>query len=63
MILSGMVRHWLDFFIILFLLVSNAVVAFWEEHQAGNEIAASAGQAGDQGQGATRWKVGHSGGA
>jgi H+-transporting ATPase len=30
-ILSGVVRHWLDFFIILFLLFSNAVVAFWEE--------------------------------
>src|SRR5208282_985687 len=39
-ILSGVVRHWLDFFIILFLLFSNALVAFWEEHQAGNEIAA-----------------------
>ncbi len=39
-ILSGIVRHWLDFFIILVLLFSNAVVAFWEEHQAGNEIAA-----------------------
>jgi len=39
-ILSGVVRHWLDFFIILFLLFSNAVVAFWEEHQAGNELAA-----------------------
>ena len=39
-VLSGLVRHWLDFFIILFLLGSNAVVAFWEEHQAGNEIAA-----------------------
>ncbi len=39
-ILSGVVRHWLDFFIILFLLFSNAVIAFWEEHQAGNEIAA-----------------------
>ena len=39
-ILSGVVRHWLDFFIILFLLFSNAVVGFWEEHQAGNEIAA-----------------------
>jgi H+-transporting ATPase len=35
-----MVRHWLDFFIILLLLVSNAVVGFWEEHQAGNAIAA-----------------------
>ena len=39
-ILSGVVRHWPDFFIILLLLVSNAVVAFWEERQAGNEIAA-----------------------
>lgn len=39
-ILSGVVRHWLDFFIILFLLFSNALVAFWEEHQAGNAIAA-----------------------
>ena len=37
-ILSGVVRHWLDFFIILFLLFSNALVAFWEEHQAGNEL-------------------------
>jgi H+-transporting ATPase len=39
-ILSGVVKHWMDFFIILFLLFSNALVAFWEEHQAGNEIAA-----------------------
>src|ERR1017187_6497783 len=39
-ILSGVVRHWLDFFIILVLLCSNAVVGFWEEHQAGNAIAA-----------------------
>ncbi len=39
-ILSGMVRHWADFFIILLLLVSNAVVGFWEEHEAGNAIAA-----------------------
>ena len=29
-ILSGVVRHWLDFFIILALLFSNALVAFWE---------------------------------
>ena len=28
-ILSGVVRHWPDFFIILLLLVSNAVVGFW----------------------------------
>jgi H+-transporting ATPase len=39
-ILSGMVRHWPDFFIILVLLFSNAIVGFWEEHQAGNAIAA-----------------------
>ena len=39
-ILSGVVRHWPDFFIILMLLFSNAIVAFWEEHQAGNAIAA-----------------------
>ena len=39
-ILSGVVRHWPDFVIILFLLVANAVVGFWEEHEAGNAIAA-----------------------
>ncbi|MGO8718433.1 MAG: plasma-membrane proton-efflux P-type ATPase [Acidobacteriaceae bacterium] len=39
-VLSGVLRHWPDFFIILLLLVSNAVVGFWEEHQAGNAIAA-----------------------
>jgi len=39
-ILSGVVRHWPDFLIILILLVSNAVVGFWEERQAGDAIAA-----------------------
>jgi H+-transporting ATPase len=39
-ILSGVARHWPDFFIILLLLLANAVVGFWEEHQAGNAIAA-----------------------
>ena len=37
-ILSAAVRHWEDFGIILFLLICNAVVGFWEEHQAGNAI-------------------------
>ena len=39
-ILSGVVRHWPDFFIILVLLFTNALVGFWEERQAGNAIAA-----------------------
>jgi H+-transporting ATPase len=39
-ILSALVRHWPDFFIILVLLFANAVVGFWEEYQAGNAIAA-----------------------
>lgn len=39
-LLSGVVRHWPDFFIILILLISNALVGFWEEHAAGNAIAA-----------------------
>jgi H+-transporting ATPase len=39
-ILSAVVRHWPDFFIILFLLLTNAIVGFWEERQAGNAIEA-----------------------
>jgi H+-transporting ATPase len=39
-ILSAVVRHWPDFFIILVLLLANGMVAFWEERQAGNAIAA-----------------------
>jgi len=39
-VLSAVARHWPDFGIILLLLVANAVVGFWEEHQAGNAIAA-----------------------
>jgi H+-transporting ATPase len=39
-VLSALVRHWPDFFIILVLLVANAAVGFWEEYQAGNAIAA-----------------------
>ena len=37
-ILSALVRHWPDFFIILVLLFANAMVGFWEEYQAGNAI-------------------------
>ena len=39
-ILSAAARHWPDFGIILLLLLANALVGFWEEHQAGNAIAA-----------------------
>jgi H+-transporting ATPase len=37
-VLSGVLRHWPDFFVILVLLVSNAMVGFWEEHSAGKAI-------------------------
>ena len=39
-VLSALAQHWPDFAIILVLLLSNAGVGFWEEHQAGNAIAA-----------------------
>src|SRR5665213_3540242 len=39
-VLSAVARHWPDFFIILLLLFSNAVVGFWEESQAGDAIEA-----------------------
>jgi H+-transporting ATPase len=37
-VLSGVVRHWPDFFIILLLLIANATIGFWEERQAGDAI-------------------------
>ena len=37
-VLSGVVRHWPDFCIILLLLVANASVGFLEERQAGNAV-------------------------
>ncbi|MGO8738212.1 plasma-membrane proton-efflux P-type ATPase, partial [Rhodoblastus sp.] len=37
-VLSAVVRHWPDFFIILVLLFANATIGFWEEHEAGNAI-------------------------
>jgi H+-transporting ATPase len=39
-ILSAVARHWPDFFIILILLIANAIVGFYEEHEAGNAIEA-----------------------
>jgi H+-transporting ATPase len=39
-VLSAFARHWEDLYIILALLVVNAIVGFWEEFQAGNAIAA-----------------------
>jgi H+-transporting ATPase len=39
-ILSAVARHWPDFGIILLLLLANAGVGFFEEHEAGNAIAA-----------------------
>jgi H+-transporting ATPase len=39
-VLSAVARHWPDFGIILLLLLANAVVGFWEEHQAGDAISA-----------------------
>ncbi len=37
-ILSAAVGHWVDLGIILFLLVFNAVIGFWEEHEANNAL-------------------------
>jgi H+-transporting ATPase len=39
-ILSAVVRHWVDLIIILVLLAFNAVVGFWQEHQASNAVEA-----------------------
>ena len=43
-VLSGIVRHWPDFFIIMLLLIANATIGFWEERQAGNAIEALKGR-------------------
>jgi H+-transporting ATPase len=39
-ILSALVKHWPDLIIILSLLLFNAVVGFWEEHEASNALEA-----------------------
>lgn len=37
-ILSAIIKHWIDFIIILILLIANGVVGFWEEYKAENVI-------------------------
>ena len=37
-ILSSLVQHWADLVIILVMLVFNAVIGFWQEHQASGAI-------------------------
>ncbi|HDI00838.1 MAG TPA: plasma-membrane proton-efflux P-type ATPase [Candidatus Bathyarchaeota archaeon] len=37
-ILSFIIQHWADFWIIIALLLVNAIVGFWEEHKAENVI-------------------------
>jgi len=37
-VLSAIIRRWEDFWIILTLLLLNAVVSFWQEHKADNAI-------------------------
>jgi H+-transporting ATPase len=37
-IMSAVINHWEDFFIILTLLIINAVVGFWQEYKADNAI-------------------------
>ena len=43
-LLSALVRHGGELLIILFLLLFNAVVGFWEEHEASNALGALKGQ-------------------
>ena len=39
-VLSAIVRHWPDLIIIVLLLLFNAVIGFWQEHQAANAVEA-----------------------
>ena len=39
-VLSGIVQHWVDLTIILVMLVFNAVIGFWQEHQAASALEA-----------------------
>ena len=42
-LLSGVLQHWTDLVIILTMLVFNAVIGFWQEHQASNALEALKG--------------------
>jgi H+-transporting ATPase len=37
-VLSAILRHWLDLGVIMALLIFNAIVGFWQEHQAANAV-------------------------
>ncbi|ACX72731.1 plasma-membrane proton-efflux P-type ATPase [Methanocaldococcus vulcanius M7] len=37
-ILSAIIKHWIDFTIIMILLIVNGIIGFWEEHKAENVI-------------------------
>ncbi len=39
-VLSALVQHWVDFAIIVALLIFNAAVGFWQEYTAGNAVEA-----------------------
>ena len=39
-VLSAILKHWTDFVIISVMLVFNAVIGFWQEHQASNALEA-----------------------
>ena len=38
LILSALVKHWVDFYIILVLLIVNGIVGFYQEFRAENAI-------------------------
>ncbi len=37
-VLSAVIQHWIDFYIIVALLLTNSIVGFWQEHKAENII-------------------------
>ena len=43
-VLSAVVQHWTDLAIVLVMLLFNAIVGFWQEHQASNALEALMGE-------------------